>query len=106
MRGIIRASQRLCKTDLHPEVPAFVRAQMKTHGKTKLRLQKGQYLEQIFDEEKLWLFLINEACQLALGREKEALATAGVATCAGWKKRLTVRYCANEFATRWAKSAT
>lgn len=55
--NIIRALRMLCKTDLPPEVPAFIREQTKTYGKTKLILQKGRYLVQTFDEDVLRMFL-------------------------------------------------
>lgn len=63
--SIIRALRMLCKTDLPPEVPAFVRAQTRTYGKTKLILQKGRYLVQTFDEDVLRLFLNDGVIQRA-----------------------------------------
>jgi DNA excision repair protein ERCC-3 len=55
--SIIRALRLLCKTDLPPEVPAFIRAQTRTYGKTKLVLKKGRYFVQTHDEEVLRKFL-------------------------------------------------
>lgn len=63
--SIIRALRMLCKTDLPPEVPAFVRDQTKTLGKTKLILKKGRYLIQTFDENVLRLFLNDHVIQRA-----------------------------------------
>jgi DNA excision repair protein ERCC-3 len=55
--SIIRALRLLCKTDLPPEVPAFIRAQTRTYGKTKLVLKKGRYFVQTHDEQVLRKFL-------------------------------------------------
>lgn len=83
--SIIRALRMLCKTDLPPEVPAFVRAQTKTYGKTKLILQKGKYLVQTYDENVLRMFLNDPTIRHARAAEnKDAAATeAEVAEDAG-----------------------
>lgn len=74
--SIIRALRMLCKTDLPPEVPAFVRAQTKTYGKTKLILQKGKYLVQTYDENVLRMFLNDPVIRSARAAEdKDAAAT-------------------------------
>lgn len=63
--SIIRALRMLCKTDLPAEVPAFIRDQTETLGKTKLVLRKGRYLIQTHDEKVLRLFLGDHVIQRA-----------------------------------------
>jgi len=50
---IISALGRLCKTDLPPEVPKFIRDSTNKFGKTRLVLQKGRFLVQTEDKEVL-----------------------------------------------------
>jgi hypothetical protein len=105
--SIIRALQRLCEADLQPEVSVVVRAQLKTHRKSTLSLRKGRYLEQTFNKEEFRLFLIEEVCRRAFERKKKAtLATAGVATHAGWKADVACETLRTRVATRWTKSTT
>jgi hypothetical protein len=76
-------------------------------GRRRCVCRRGGISCKHFDEEELWLLLIDEACRCALdGNEKEALATASVATHVWREAEVDREALRKRFATHWTKSAT
>lgn len=54
--SIVRALRKLCKTELPPQIPKFIRDCTKTYGKAKLVLKSGKHLIQTQYEDVLQVF--------------------------------------------------
>ena len=68
--AIIFTLKKLCKTELPPSVPKFIRDCTKTYGKTKLVLKKGRYLVQTQDKGVLQIFANDSVIHKARVRDK------------------------------------